>query len=103
MKKENDNLLEFCRYYHGEKTCKSTDKDVQMLFNIERIWIDRMTSEESNFEELLDEYVTFGLTEFCETDDVPVTLKALLFNRFSQYNDRIDFDAFNTWYKKHYD
>ena len=101
MKKED--LLKFCQYYHGENACKSTDKDVLMLFNIERMWIDRMTSEESDFEELLDEYVTFDLTEFRETDDVPVTLKALLFNRFSQYNDRIDVDAFKTWYKKYYD
>lgn len=100
---EKDDLLKFCRYYHGEKSCKSNDKDVQMIFNIERIWVDRMCDEDSNFNELLDEYITFGLTSLCETDDVPVTLKAILFNRFSQYNDRIDVDAFKAWYKKYYD
>lgn len=102
MKKEDHDLLKFCRYYHGEKICKSTDKDVQTLFNIEKMWVDRMSAEDVNFDTLLDEYITFGLTSFCETDDVPVTLKALLFNRFTQYNDRVDVDAFKAWYMKHY-
>lgn len=101
MKQED--LLKFCRYYHGEKDCNSKDKDIQMLFKIEKMWVDRMLSEDSDFDALLDEYITFGLTSFSETDDVPVTLKALLFNRFNQYNDRIDVDAFKTWYKRHYD
>ena len=74
-----------------------------MLFKIEKMWVDRMLSEDSDFDALLDEYITFGLTSFSETDDVPVTLKALLFNRFNQYNDRIDVDAFKTWYKRYYD
>lgn len=103
MKKEDNSLLKFCRYYHGEKDCNSKDKDIQMLFKIEKMWVDRMLSEDSDFDALLDEYITFGLTSFSETDDVPVTLKALLFNRFNQYNDRIDVDAFKTWYKRHYD
>lgn len=101
MKKED--LLKFCRYYHGENICKSTDIDVQTLFNIEKMWVDKMCAENSDFGTLLDEYITFGLTSFCETDDVPVTLKALLFNRFTQYNDRIDVDAFKAWYKRYYD
>lgn len=100
---EKDDLLKFCRYYHGEKDCNSKDKDIQMLFKIEKMWVDRMLSEDSDFDALLDEYITFGLTSFSETDDVPVTLKALLFNRFNQYNDRIDVDAFKTWYKRYYD
>lgn len=101
MKQED--LLKFCRYYHGEKDCNSKDKDIQMLFKIEKMWVDRMLSKDSDFDALLDEYITFGLTSFSETDDVPVTLKALLFNRFNQYNDRIDVDAFKTWYKRYYD
>lgn len=101
MKQED--LLKLCRYYHGEKDCNSKDKDIQMLFKIEKMWVDRMLSEDSDFDALLDEYITFGLTSFSETDDVPVTLKALLFNRFNQYNDRIDVDAFKTWYKRYYD
>lgn len=102
MGKQVDALLKFCRYYHGENGCKSTDTDVQTLFNIEKMWGDKMCAENSDFGTLLDEYITSGLTSFRETDDMPVTLKALLFNRFTQYNDRIDIDAFKTWYKKHY-
>lgn len=103
MKKQEDALLKFCRYYNGDKDCKSTDTDIQTLFNVERMWVERMKAEDSDFDALLDEYITLGLTSFSETDDVPVTLKALLFNRFTQYNDRIDVEAFKKWYKKHYE
>lgn len=100
MKKEE--LLKFCRHYHGEATCNSKDTDIQTLFKIESMWVDMMTHN-YDFGELLGEYLDVGLTSFSETDDVPVTLKALLFNRFTQYNDRTDVDAFKKWYKKHYD
>lgn len=103
MNKQEDALLKLCRYYKGDKDCESTDKDIETLCNVERMWVERMKTEDSDFDELLDEYITLGLTSFSETDDVPVTLKALLFNRFTQYNDRIDVEAFKKWYKKHYE
>lgn len=98
----NEDLLKFCRYYHDEKGGKCSDAEVQMLCKIEKMWVDRMCAEDNDFDALLDEYITSGLTSFSETDNVPVTLKALLFNRFTQYNDRIDVEAFKKWYKKHY-
>lgn len=100
MKKED--LLKYCRYYHGEDKCKSTDADVQMLFKIERAWVDMMCSIDGDFRRFLDNYIEAGLKDFNVTDDVPVTLKAVLFNRFTQYNDRVDVNAFKQWYKKHY-
>lgn len=98
-----EELLKFCRYYHGEENCKCSDPEVQTLCKIEKMWVDSMSAEDSDFDALLDDYITNDLTSFCETDNVPVTLKALLFNRFTQYNDRIDVDAFKIWYKQHYD
>ena len=46
---------------------------------------------------MLDEYLSYGLREFENMDGVPITLKAILFNRFSHWN-RADTEEFKAWY-----
>ena len=38
------------------------------------------------------------MKDFEKYDDTPMTLKALLYNRFIKYNERIDIEAFKKWY-----
>ena len=96
-------FIQFCRYYKGEKECKNKDIDVQTLFKIEKTWVERSVEEDTAFfKNLLLDYIRAGLQEFEQADDTPLTLKTLLFNRFTQYNDRVDTPAFKRWYKKFY-
>lgn len=95
-------IIKMCRYFNGNDKCNSTDKDIQMLFKIEHAWVDMMCLIDGDFSCFIDHYIEVGLKDFNETDDVPVSLKAVLFNRFTQYNDCVDVEAFKTWYNKHY-
>lgn len=97
MKKEE--LLRFCRYYHGEdEPPKKINHQEQAFWYTERHWVSMMASEAS-FGDLLSRYIDAGLTHFNEKDDTPVTLKALLFNRFEQWNES---DGFEDWYLNGY-
>lgn len=104
MKKED--LLHHCRFYKGEKDIKSHDPDVQAFAKIEREWIDLTINAKDGQSDLLSEslndYLLNGLREFEKYDDTPLSLKALLFNRFMKYNERFDIDAFKEWYRDQY-
>lgn len=102
MKQENDSLLKFCRYYHGESECKLKDSQQCALWLYERAWVNSMKTEDETLSRYLDEYIDRGLTSFCETDNVPVTLKALLFNRYVSTAEMTDVNAFKKWYKDNY-
>ena len=91
--KESD-LLQYCRYYKGEREnpYEGKDQNKMMLWLYERTWVhdtmaviargDVNASESRN----LDEYTAVGLAEFENADGVPITLKSLLFNRYAQGN-----------------
>lgn len=101
---KKEELLKFCRYYHGEKEPKSTNDAIKKtLWSIERMWVELMMREDESFiANALNDYIELGLNNFNETDDTPVTLKAVLLNRFIQYTERIDVDAFKKFYQKYY-
>ena len=52
--------------------------------------------------EVLEDYIRCGLGDFSKFDDTPITLKAILFNRYTKYNEMIDVDGFKNWYNKVY-
>ena len=95
----NANLISLCRYYKGEKKCPFTDERENLWF-YEKTWIDMNEAKES-FEEMITDYVSRGLTSFEEYDDVPIALKALLWERFVHWIG-VDPDAFKTWYVETY-
>lgn len=97
---EKKDFLPFCRYYKGEKECP---KGMAMSFwNYERAWVDLSVDKEDNaLGNMLDEYIAYGLGEFEQMDNTPVTLKALLFNRYSHWMG-CNTDGFKKWYKKEY-
>lgn len=99
----DNNFIKFCRYYHGESECPFTDAERSTLWIIERAWVERMTAGNTEqIEEAVSEYVACGLGEFQMRDGVPISLKAVLFNRFCKYEERIDVDGFKDFYLKNY-
>ena len=100
-------LLNYCRYYKGEENITETDPDKQVLCKIEREWVADNTDKSEHSSKLLsiclEEYLLMGMKDFEKYDNIPLTLKALLFNRFNQYNERMDIEAFKKWYKRYYD
>lgn len=110
--KQND-LLKYCRYYRGESEnpYEGKDQDRALLWLYERAWIhDTLGVVESGevgtiTGRLLDEYTGVGLSEFENEDGIPITLKSLLFNRFSQGNmsSMVDcVEPFKKFYKQYY-
>lgn len=97
-----EDLIKFCRYYKGEKEHPKThDAIVHIAWNAERKWIEDFPNK-GNCEDILKDYMEIGLTEFEMQDDTPIILKAYLFNRFCQYAERIDINAFKKFYLNEY-
>lgn len=100
-------LIEKCGYYKGEKECPSSleKQGISSIWYYEKMWIER--------EDLRDEtgmntreYISCGLEGFNANDKVPITLKALLFNRHSHwtggYGIESDVKNFKEWYFNFY-
>ena len=104
MKKED--AIKLCKYYKGESTePKNMDPDVIQIWKYEYWWVNNITveSDPDPFSGLLRDYFDAGLLEFCQTDNVPITIKATLYNRFVNVADGMcTVDEFKDWYTKNY-
>lgn len=102
MKRED--AISSCRYYKGEKVGNYQHPETQTFNKIERAWVELVTHDDLTDElsERLSEYLSAGLRDFEKFDNTPITLKAVLFNRFIKYNERYDIEAFKKWYEKNY-
>ena len=89
-------LLEHCRYYKGEKECPKDDKNA-LFWWYEFDWIEKMSKDNSDISDMLEYYIRAGLSTFQMFDNTPITLKALLFNRYSHWIMG-DIDGFKKWY-----
>ena len=59
--------------------------------------------DDPDFSRLLEDYIDAGLTGFNAYDDTPVTLKAVLYNRFMQQAEGMVKPAdFKLWYDTSY-
>ena len=98
-----DDILKYCRYYKGQKANPYTDGDKALLWDYERKWVDDM-SKEPDFSDYLSDYIAVGLRDFSMFDDVPITLKAMLFNRYAQsaYSMKDAVPGFKEFYQKYY-
>lgn len=102
-------LLGFCRYYKGEDSLPKNiegNQDDAAFWYIEKCWLELTLKKNEFLGDLLDEYLFAGLREFSNTDDTPVTLKALLFNRwghwFGGYGMDVDASNFKKFYSSKY-
>ena len=106
MNEKEKALLALCRVYKGEDKCLSKDADRQMLWHCEQWWVNQtiLRSEEgcNLISNILSEYMDAGLSHFEPYDNIPVTLKATLFNRFCKYMDRGDIEEFKKFYSTIY-
>lgn len=97
--------LKFCRFYKGEKECPYKEGIKSILWDYERIWIKLNLNKDDALGNMLDDYLRAGLSEFEMQDDTPITMKALLFNRYSHwiggYGDA-DTKSFKKWYINEY-
>lgn len=97
-----EDLLKFCRYYHGEKD-NPYEGNEAMLWDYERVWVREMMKDNS-FSEYLSDYLIYGLRDFSKFDHTPITLKALLFNRYARgaYSMQDAVEGFKDFYKIYY-
>jgi hypothetical protein len=79
---KRDELLTSCRYYKGENENPYKDGNKALFWEYEKNWLDMFLDESQTLIEYRDEYVKDGLLDFESKDDVPTTLKAMLYNRF---------------------
>lgn len=111
IEKRKERYLSQCRYYKGEQTnpydipkYKGTDK--ALIWFYESRWFE-MVMENANHPLLVEytfDYRTHGLTHFSESDGVPISLKALLLNRYYHYDGYLPNNpvSFKEWYQKYY-
>ena len=104
MATRREDLIPFCRYYKGEKECpKDTNEN---FWEYEKKWVELSENPKEgsdNFNTVsnwIDDYLRAGLGSFDRNDGVPVTLKALLFNRYTHWMQTND--GFENWYKNTY-
>lgn len=82
-----DKLLTACRYYKGEKENPYQDGNKALFWNYERKWLEMFLDESDTLVAYMDEYEKDGLLDFESKDNVPTTLKALLYNRFLYWSE----------------
>lgn len=78
-------LLRYCRYYKGEKEMPKFDnQDKELFWSYEKVWVESKSGENNHdmLAKMIGEYVAAGLGGFEIYDDTPMTLKAMLFNRY---------------------
>lgn len=102
-----NNLINQCRYYKGEEECPEDlhRQGANMLWYYESLWATRAEFRSETDGNFL-EYTASGLADFSTDDGVPMTLKALFFNRYSHwiggYSITSDREGFKNWYIEKY-
>ncbi|EFC71235.1 hypothetical protein [Prevotella sp. oral taxon 299] len=103
---DREKLMELCRYYKGEKENPyKEEQNKACLWSYERAWLLEFTKPQSRLlMSYLSQYTAVGLTCFSTDDNVPITLKALLFNRYArtQYSNYEAVESFKRFYNKYY-
>lgn len=102
-----EELIHFCHYYKGEKENPYNGKDQNkaMLWEYEQGWIfDTVRGSDKMFASMIDEYASVGLAMFNIHDNTPVSLKALLFNRYARgcWSMADAVEPFKEFYNKYY-
>lgn len=104
---QREELIKQCRYYKGEEENpfegNENSQNAKMFWEYERGWV-FSTLRGDTFEIIIDDYKWHGLDGFRADDGIPMSLKALLFNRYVHWcggygNDREGFiNFFNSNY-----
>lgn len=97
-------LVKFCRFYNGEENNPFKEQNRSMLWFYELSWCNDMLNDSKSLSIAIEEYVQIGLGSFEMRDGVPLSLKALLFNRYAKgcYSISDAVEPFKKFYKKYY-
>lgn len=82
---KNEQLLNACRYYKGESSNPFTKGNKATFWEYEEKWIELTASNSAILANAIDEYIGAGLSDFEIGDDTPLSLKAMLFNRYCHW------------------
>lgn len=101
---DKKDLLKFCRYYKGEDDSPFREQNKSMLWFYERAWINEMLNNGNSLSIAIEEYIRLGLGLFEQFDDIPLSLKALLFNRYAMTSQSMTeaVEPFKKFYKEYY-
>lgn len=100
-------LIQFCRYYKGERNCPSEieKKNKSFMWFYEKLWVEREELRDENGHNAT-EYKQYKLAAFNKDDGTPMTLKALLFNRHNHWTGgwgmENDVKSFKKFYQNYY-
>ena len=92
-------LILDCRIYDGSE-------DPEFPGYYEECWIRFHDKDEAYLDAVTQEYISAGLKDFSSDDGTPISLKAVLFNRYihwgNPYNYEEECQGFKNWYISHY-
>ena len=98
--------IELCRLYKGEvDNPYSGTQNKAAIWDYERAWvIESLRPKMPLLLEYIGEYISSGLARFSSCDGVPLSLKALLFNRYARtHYSMIDaVEPFKDFYKTYF-
>ena len=96
-------LIKQCHYFKGEDVnpYDRTDQNKAMIWFYESVWVTQRSSGHT-LTEYLNEYLAADLRSFEAEDKVPVSLKALLFNRYMKGSSDGNAEPFKAFYRQYY-
>jgi len=99
MKQTRKSLIARCRYYKGEleKDNPYNGTDYAMLWYYESCWVDFSLSSPDSLLGMVKEYKNDGMDKILKRDGVPLSLKALLYNRYTNWSIGY-LSGFREWY-----
>lgn len=105
-RQDEKECLKCCNFFNGEEESPYESRGIEyqnynMFWFYEKCWC-RMSDREREWN--TEEYKAYGLADFRKDDGTPISLKALLFNRYCHWCGGYGNDAegFKSWYIKDY-
>lgn len=95
MKETDNTILKYCKHYGKVK--------YETIFSgYEEKWIELSLHDKESLNDLIQYYIRSGLEHFCEYDDTPIGIKAILWNRYEHHDFAPTLEGFADWYKRQY-
>lgn len=103
MPTNRSELISHCHYYKGETQENNPyiNTENEMLWYYESRWVEKMEAGDCEIEGMLKEYRYYGVDKIMPQDDVPESLKALFYNRYSHWSIGSN-EGFKQWYLERY-
>ena len=95
-----EHLISLCKRYKGEE---ENPDPMDSIWRYEQFWVEMSASEHNDFGFIVERFDAAGLHDFHAEDNTPITLKAILYNRFMQQAEGMArVEDFKRWYDTYY-